>query len=357
MTSPQYLIYVGGYAAAHEPGIRAFHCNATGELTVAWSFAGITNPSFLAVHPNGKWLYAVSEMSQQENGRAGEVWALSLPAPASAPQALNHQESGGDLPCHLLIDATGRWLLVSNYGSGSVAVLPIQENGALGAMTQHIQHHGSGPRRDRQAGPHAHSTILTPDNRFAIVADLGIDQLVIYAFDAAGGKLNPHGHVATRPGAGPRHMAFHPNGRYFYVIHELDSSVVVYDYHAEGCELTERQRVETRVPGATAAENLAAELAFAPGGEQFYVSNRGDNNLVVFAVAADGQLERLSSQTCGGSWPRNFAVAPDGQFLLVANQYSNDVTTLPALDGGKRLDQPRSKVALPGAAYVQFVAS
>jgi 6-phosphogluconolactonase len=251
MTSSQYPVYIGSYAAAHEPGIYAFRFDAaSGNLTADWSFAGIAGPSFLALHPNGRWLYAVSEMSQQKDGKSGEVWALRLPDGGSSPQPLNHQASGGDWPCHLLIDATGNWLLVSNYGSGSVGVLPIQEHGAIGPMTDLVQHHGSGPNPERQEGPHAHSTILSPDNRFAIVADLGIDQLVIYAFDAANGRLHPHGQIATRPGSGPRHMVFHPGGQSLYVAHELDNSVVVYDYRAEDAALNERQRIETLPPGA-----------------------------------------------------------------------------------------------------------
>lgn len=350
MTSPQYLVYVGSYAAAHEPGIRALRFDATsGDLSNAgWSFTGIDNPSFLAVHPNGRWLYAVSETSQRQDGKSGEVWALRLPDAAVDFQEINYQASGGDWPCHLALDHTGRWLLVSNYGSGSVGILPVLEHGALGDMIELVQHHGSGLHPERQTGPHAHSTILSPDNRFAIVADLGIDELVVYAFDAATGRLRPHGHVPARAGAGPRHMAFHPGGSYLYVAHELDNTVVVYSYERERGELIEQQRIETLLPGAP--ESLVADIHLAPSGDRLYASNRGDDSLTGFAITANGLLERLEVRTCGGHWPRHFAFAPGGQFLLVANQYSHEVTVL---DAAKR-EAPRSHVTIPGAACVQF---
>jgi 6-phosphogluconolactonase len=355
MAFSRYQLYVGSYAAANAPGIHAFTFDtASGELTAGWSFTGIANPSFLALHPNGRWLYAVSETSQQSDGKGGEVWSLHLPDQVSDPQPLNHQASGGDWPCHLVIDGTGRWLLVSNYGTGTVGVLPILANGALGEMADLVQHHGSGRDPKRQEGPHAHSTIFTPDNRFAIVADLGIDQLVIYAFDPSTGHLLRHGHVDTRPGAGPRHLAFHPNGQYLYVAHELDNTVGVYDYHAERGGLVERQIIETLPPGAP--ESLIADIHLAPTGDRLYVSNRGDDSVAVFAIMERGQLERIAISTCGGNWPRNFAIAPGGQFLLVANQYSNEVTALPVLDANEVLDKPRSSVAVPGAACVQFAA-
>lgn len=352
MTRSQYPVYAGSYAAAHEPGIYAFRFDTTsGDLTADWSFAGIANPSFLALHPNGRWLYAVSETSQSHDGKSGQVWSLRLSDSASGPQALNHQASGGDWPCHLVLDATGRWVLVSNYGSGTVGVLPILEHGALGEMTDLVQHHGSGPNPERQEGPHAHSTILTPDNRFAIVADLGIDRLVIYAFDAAAGRLSPHEQIATRPGAGPRHMVFHPNGQYLYVAHELDNTVSVYDNYAELGGFAERQTIETLLPGAP--ESLVADIHLTPTGDRLYVSNRGDDSVTIFATAADGQLERLASRPCGGTWPRNFAIAPGDQFLLIANQRSNEVTVLDKADTPAA---PHSRMTVPGAACVQFAA-
>src|SRR5579883_463958 len=176
MTMSHYTLYLGSYAAAQQPGVYAFTLHAeTGELSAQGSFAGITNPSFLTTSPHGEYIYAVSETCMQQDGVPGSVWALRYAREPWTLEPLNQQASGGDLPCHLAIDATGRWLLVSNYGSGTVSVLPIQEDGALGALTDCVQHEGRGPRADRQEGPHAHSATFTPDQRSVIVADLGID--------------------------------------------------------------------------------------------------------------------------------------------------------------------------------------
>src|SRR6185312_505792 len=180
MSSHDYPFYLGSYAPATQPGIYAFTLDGnSGQLTPGWTFTGIVHPSFVALHPNKRWLFAVSETSAHQEGRSGEVWALHLPAAGTTeqPRQINHQPSNGDWPCHLSIDASGRWLLASNYQSGNVSVFPIQEDGALGTLAANVQHHGHGPNPDRQAGPHTHSTIFTPDQRFVVVADLGIDQL------------------------------------------------------------------------------------------------------------------------------------------------------------------------------------
>lgn len=355
MTISPYRLYASGYAAADAPGIYAFTFDATsGSLVAGWSFAGISNPSFIQVHPNGRWLYAVSETSQQDSG-PGEVWSLDLAGPVSKPVVLNHLESGGDWPCHISIDASGRWLLVTNYSSGSLAVFPIQENGALGAMARFVEHHGSGPNPQRQEAPHPHSSIFAPDNRFVVVADLGIDRLVVYAFDPASGNLQRQSEVPTRPGAGPRHMVFHPSGQRFYVANELDNTVGVYDYRAEDGELSNRQIIGTLPPGAP--ENTVADIHLGPAGNRLYVSNRGHDSIAVFSLAEDGLLERIAVESCGGSWPRNFAVAPDGQFLFVANQFSNTLVALPVLPQTLAPGQPGITATVHGPACVRVIAS
>ncbi len=353
-SSPQALLFVGSYAAPSQAGIYAFSFDkATGHLTALGSFAGIANPTFLVVHPNGRWLYAVSETSQQNDAAPGSVWALRFEREPWTIQPINHRPSGGDWPCHLQFDSTGEWLCVSNYATGNVGVLPLLSDGSLGEMTDRVQHHGSGPNAQRQEGPHAHSTTLTPDNRFAIVADLGIDQLVVYRFDAAAGKLSAHGQARSRPGAGPRHLAFHPNGRVVYVANELDSTVSVYDYDALNGVLRERQTLDTLPPGAP--ENLAADIHLSPSGKRVYVSNRGHNSIAVFDADADGRLARIAVPSCGGNWPRNFALAPGGRFMLVANQYSGEVSVLPQLAGSDGIGAPVARAAVPQASCVQFV--
>jgi 6-phosphogluconolactonase len=352
-TPTRRLTFVGSYAASDQPGIQAFVFDEmTGALTACGSFMGVVNPSFLVVHPNGRWLYAVSETSERNDGAPGGVSAFRFEREPWAIQALNHQPSGGDWPCHLQLDATGQWLFVSNYGTGSAEVLPIRDDGSLGEMTDRVQHRGNGPNAQRQEGPHAHSATLTPDNDFAIIADLGLDQLVIYKFNAVAGKLRPHGQMHARPGAGPRHLVFHPNGRIVYVANELDSTVSVCNYDGVDGALREIQTLDT-LPQAM--ENTVADIHLSASAQRLYVSNRGHNSVAVYHVNTDGWLTRLAIPSCGGNWPRNFALAPGGRFLLVANQYSGEVCVLPLQNGADEIGAPVAGVAVPQASCVQFV--
>ena len=352
--STQSFFFVSGYVAAEQPGIRSFLFDeTTGELTASGSFKGINNPSFLVVHPNGRWLYAVSETGQDSHGAFGEVWAFQFEREPFTIQHINHQSSRGDWPCHLQLDRTGRWLITTNYGTGSAAMYPLLPDGSLGEMTDFVQHHGKGPNAARQESPHAHSSIFTPDNRFAIIADLGIDQLIIYNFDATIGKLQSHSTISTQPGAGPRHLAFHPNGRWFYTANELASSVTYYDYDDAGGTLIEKQTLPT-IP-FDSPENIVADIHISASGDRLYVSNRGHNSIAVYDVRDNGNLALVSIPTCGGNWPRNFALAPGGQFLLVANQYSNEIGVLPILEGMKALGAPVTRATVAGASCIQFV--
>jgi len=354
MTSSQHTVYISGYVTADQPGIHSFTFDATnGSLTPRGSYAGIAAPSFLIAHPNGLWLYAVSETSQQD-GLPGTVWALRVSESRSI-ELLNYQASGGDWPCHLAIDATGRWLIASNYASGSVSVLPILDDGSLGAMTDFIQHHGSGPHPERQEGPHAHSATFAPDQRFVIIADLGIDALRVYAFDSTAGTLREQTTTATRPGAGPRHLAFHPDGKHVFVSNELNNTVAVYAYDAASGTLSEQQIVETLPPDAP--ESAVADIHVSPTGDRVYVSNRGHDSIAIFQIGSDGQLTPVAIPSCGGLCPRNFAIEPDNRFLLVANQESNEVVVLPVQDAPEAVGAAIARVTVKGASCVQFAPS
>ncbi len=358
--SNQHRLFVGGYAAADQPGIRAYVFDeATAELRPCGAIGGIVNPSFLVVHPNGRWLYSVGETHREPDGAAGSVWAFHFEQPAASEQLmiapLNQQASGGDDPCHLLIDGSGRWLIVSNYSSGSVGVLPIRDDGSLGAMTDHVQHIGRSAHEQRQEGPHAHSAVMTPDQRFVIVADLGIDQLVFYAFDAALGKLTAHGHSSTRPGAGPRHMVFHPDGQHLFVANELDSTLDSYAYDRLTGTLRPVQTLPT-IPTGTQA-NQVADIHVDAAGKRVYVSNRGHNSIAVFDVNHAGALTPVMVAPCGGNWPRNFAITPGGTSMVVANQYSGDVSVLPLDSGTSALGAPVAQIDVPQASCVQFLTT
>ena len=348
------LMFTSGYAAADQPGIRAFLFDGTsGAFTLHGSFKGILNPSYLVVHPHQPWLYAVSELAKKGDGKFGEVWSFRFTRQPFTIEALNHQTTNGDWPCHLRIDATGKWIIAANYGTGNAAVYPILEDGSLGEITDFVQHSGKGPNEKRQEGPHAHSSTFSPDNRFVIIADLGIDQLVIYSFDVMTGKLEPHAVAKSQPGAGPRHTIFHPNGTWFYAANELGSTVSAYDYDAASGTLAEKQSIST-LP-SNAPENIVADIHISDSGKRLYVSNRGHNSIAVFDISDDGSLSLVSIPGCGGNWPRNFALAPNEQFVLVANQYSNDVCVLPILEGQEALGAPVLRQPVTGASCIQFV--
>jgi 6-phosphogluconolactonase len=348
------LFFVGSYAPADKPGVYAFSLDdETGAVQFRASQRGIANPSFVVVHPNRKWVYAVSELGIRSHGKPGKVCALAYDANAHHFRALNQQLSDGDLPCHLTIDATGKWILVANYGSGSMSVLPILQDGSLGAISDHVQHQGSGPNKQRQKAAHAHSTTLTPDNRFAIVADLGMDELVMYAFDAVNGKVKLHARVATPPGAGPRHLAFHPNGNILYCANELSNTVGVYEYDAANGALHEKQMLDTLPPNPP--PNTVADIHVSADGARVYVSNRGHDSIAVFSANARGMLERVAIVSCGGKTPRNFALAPNGKFILVANQDTGEVCVLRGREGTNEIGGVSTRVAVPGACCIQFV--
>ncbi|HUG33513.1 MAG TPA: lactonase family protein [Anaerolineales bacterium] len=350
----QSFFFACGYTTHDEPGIHAFSFDEeTGVITTLGSYTGVNSPSFLVIHPNKKWLYVVSETGQGSHGVLGSIWSFRFKVEPFIIQPLHRMTTRGDWPCHLRFDHLSKWLITTNYGTGNAGIYPIQEDGSLGEMTDFVQHHGSGPNQERQEAPHAHSSIFTPDNGFVIVADLGIDQLVIYDFDSATGKLQPHSAVHAQPGAGPRHLVFHPNGKWFYVANELASTVSFYEYDAANGILTEKQTIPT-IP-FDAPKNIVADIHVSDLGQRLYVSNRGHNSIAVYEINLDGILILDSISACGGDWPRNFAIAPGGKFILVANQYSNEVCALPILDGKEALGAPVSRVSLAGASCVQFV--
>ena len=345
------LLLAGSYATAGQPGIHAFWFDtASGVLKPHGTVAGILNPSFLIGHPNGRWLYTVSETGAAADGVPGSVWALRFEREPWAASVLNAQSTRGDWPCHLTLDPSGRWLVTTNYGSGNVAVFPIQMDGSLGAMTELVQHEGRGPRADRQEAAHAHSAAYTPDGQHVIVADLGMDALVAYTLTPEG-QLREHTRAHMRPGAGPRHLTFHPNGARLYVANELDCTVTAFDYDIERGLLSERDTHGTLPPGS--AETTVADIHLNSRADRLYVSNRGHNSIAVFDVDGAGALTRVAVPSCGGDWPRNFALAPDDRFVVVANQISGEVCVLPITTDG--LGEPLARVSVPGASCIQFI--
>jgi 6-phosphogluconolactonase len=252
--------------------------------------------------------------------------------------------SGGTDPCHLIVDATGRNLLVANFASGSVCVLPIGSDGALGDATDFKQHSGSSVDPRRQAGPHAHAVAIDPQNRFVFVPDLGLDQVVIYRFDAATGRLTPNARqpfVATAPGAGPRQLVFHPTGRFAYLINELNSTLTAYSYDAAQGALTELQTLPT-LPANFSGPSTCAEVQVHPSGRFLYGSNRGHDSIAIHAIGPDGRMTSIGHASTSGKIPRNFDISPDGRFLAAANQDSHNIVMF-------RIEEASGKLSATGS--------
>lgn len=319
-------VYVGTYTDGTSRGIYRFSLDpASGTAGAPLLAAEARNPSFLALHPSGRFLYAVSELDELAGAPTGAVLAFAIDSATGALTLLNQQPSGGGAPCHLAVDRSGRNLLVANYGSGSVALLRIGDDGRLAPAATLHRHAGSGPNPARQQAPHAHGITLDPAQRFAFAPDLGADRVFAYRFDAARGSLEPHGAVALEPGAGPRHLAFHPNGRSAYVINELANTIAAFAYDPAQGALSPLQTLGT-LPEGFAGKSYTAELEVSPDGRFLYGSNRGHDSLVVFRVdALSGRLARAGDVPVGGSWPRHFAIAPGGRLLLAARQRAGTI--------------------------------
>jgi 6-phosphogluconolactonase len=336
----EYLVYVGTYTGKGSEGIYAYRFDpATGETRSVGLAAATDNPSFLAVDPNGRFLYAVNELDTFRNEPTGAVSVFAIDRESGALKLLQQVSSLGGGPAHLSLDKSARYLMVANYNGGNVAVFPIEDDGRLGRRTAFVQHVGSSVNPERQAGPHAHSIQAAKDNRFVIAADLGLDKLLVYRFDAGTGSLTPGNpeFVEADPGAGPRHVAFAPSGRFVYAVNELASTVTAFAYEPGPGKLNRIQTITT-LPKDFAGTNTTAEIAVDAKGQYLYVSNRGNDCIAVFGIDPDnGKLEPLEWVPSGGKTPRNFAIDPTGGWLFAANQDSNNIRLLRIDQGSGRL--------------------
>ncbi len=329
----QHLMYVGTYTRETSAGIYAYRFDSeSGTAEEIGLVAEMREPSFLALHPTGQFLYAVSETDDFDEDGSGSVVSFRVSANSGALTKLNEVSSRGGWPCHLNVDASGSMLIVANYKGGNVASFPINEDGSLGEASSFFQHEGSSVH-ERQDQPHAHSADFSADNGFAFFSDLGLDQVKIYQADPEAGTLAPHDppSVSVEAGSGPRHFAIHPSGRSAYGVNELASTVTVYDYDAEAGALSVVQTVST-LPEGFDGENYTAEIHVHPSGKFVYASNRGHDSIAVFAI--DPSTHRLTPKgqvATAGQWPRNYAFSPDGRYLLVANQNSDNIVVF-ALD-------------------------
>jgi 6-phosphogluconolactonase len=327
LAQQEYLLYVGTYTDHGSKGIYAYRFDSsTGKLTSLGLAAETAEPSFLAVDSSGRFLYAANEVANYDGQATGAVSAFAIQPETGKLSLLNQVSARGEAPAHITLDRTGKYALVSNYTLGSVAVFPVLKDGRLGEASTFVQHKGSSVNPQRQRGPHAHAIALSPDNRFAVVADLGLDQLLIYSFDPAKGTLGAQPQIVrASAGAGPRHLVFSSDGRFLYVINELQSTVAAYSYNATDGVLRELQTIST-LSKDSHGNNTAAEIDIDPSGKFLFASNRGDDSITVFAIDSHaGTLTHVETDPTGGKTPRSFAIDPTGSWLLAANQDSDNI--------------------------------
>jgi 6-phosphogluconolactonase len=345
LTKQTIGFYIGAYTDNQLPvehrsqGI--YHAQldlASGAITRVRPVAAGVNACFLVLAPDHRFLYAVADTFAAEQNLGGVVGAFAISGADGELRLLNQTPAPGGRPSHVTIDATGRFVVTIHYGQGSVALYPVQADGAVAAASHVVQHRGSGPNPTRQAGPHAHQATFAPDNRLVLVNDLGIDKVLLYQLDRAQARLIAHDPpwATVRPGAGPRHLAFHPNGDYVYVIGELDATITAFRYDAATGVLRVFQVVPT-LPADFHGENLCADIHVHPSGRFLYGSNRGHDSIAIFAINQHtGELTPHGHQSSLGQTPRNFAIDPTGAYLLAANQKSGTIATfhIDPKDGG-----------------------
>jgi 6-phosphogluconolactonase len=345
-TEPQQSTSEGVYVYRMDPG--------TGKLTFENVIQGLINPSYLAVHPQTGNLYVVHEKESFEGNPGGGVIALSRHPEAGEYSLLSKQSSGGVDPCYISIDHTGRYTLVANYSSGSIAMLPILSDGSIGPASHIVQHAGTSIHPTRQDGPHAHCILPDPANRFAVALDLGIDKLKIYRIDAEAGQLHEHAEVKVTESSGPRHLVFHPNGRFAYVVCELNSTLIGFRYETETGAFEEIQSVRT-LPRGYEGQNLPADVHITPDGKFLYASNRKNESIAIFSIDENtGQLTVQDHIPCGGREPRGFAIDPSGKFMLVANQNSNNIVTFLIDPARGQISRTGDEVEVPMPVCIKF---
>jgi len=357
----QYIAYVGTYTAkTTSKGIYAYRFDPqNGQLSAIGVAAQSEDPSFVVLHPNGKFLYAVNEIGNFNGGTGGAVSAFAIDAKTGALKFLSQVPTRGAGPCHVSLDKNGAFVLVANYDGGSIASFPVHDDGSLGTASGFVQHSGSGPNKERQEGPHAHWIGTSPDNRFALAVDLGLDQVIVYNFDSSKGIFTPmlSGFAKLTPGAGPRHLAFHPDGKFVYVLSEMESSVTVFSYQAKNGTFTSRQTIST-LPKDYSGPKEAAEIAVHPSGKFLYTSNRGHDSIAIFAIdEKKGTLKSLGQVLTGGKTPRHFAIDPSGAYLLAENQESNNIVVFHIDTATGGLTPTGQTIEVPSPVCITFVAA
>ena len=356
--SQGYWAYFGTYTGPKSKGIYVARFDPrTGSLSEPRLAAETPSPSFLALSPGMDFLYAVNEVDQFEGKKTGSVSSFAIDSRSGDLRPINSKPSGGAGPCHLSAHWGGRNVLVANYAAGTVEVLPVNENGLLGNPTTVIHHQGSGPDKQRQETPHAHSIMLDKAQQFALVNDLGLDRVMVYRFDPKAGKLTPNDppSASVAAGSGPRHLAFSPDGKFAYVNNEMALTVTTFAFDAERGVLRELQTLPTVPEGTGRAGNSTAEIRVHPSGKFVYVSNRGPDSIAIFrADPKTGMLTAAGFEPTQGKTPRSFSIAPGGRYLLAANQNSDSVVVFRIDEESGKLTPTGTTVNVPSPVCVEF---
>lgn len=358
----EMLVYIGTYTSGKSKSEGIYICKlnlSNGELAPYKTVKNVIEPSYLTIDKNRKYLYAVNETEEYEGKKSGAVSAFAIDQKTGDLQFLNKQPSLGGAPCYLSASDNGKFVLVANYVGGNVAVLPVEAGGKLGASIDLEQHSGTGPNKDRQETAHAHSIILDNKNRFAVSCDLGVDKIFIYDFDAQNGKLklNKPPFFQTEAGAGPRHLVFHQNGKFAFVIDELDSTITALAYDGKQGTLAKIQTVST-LPENFKGANTGADIHISPDGKFLYGSNRGHDSIAAYKIdEKTGKLDFISRTSTQGKTPRNFAIDPTGQFLLAANQNSDSVIVFRINEKTGEMQPTGSRAEIPIPVCLKLISS
>ena len=346
------LVFIGTYTGGttNSKGIYAFRFDEkTGALTPLGLKAETRSPSFLAASPDGKVLHAVNEIHDYNGTTAGSITSYTVDAKTATLTPLGVESTGGSDPCHVQCDRTGKVVAVANYSGGNFAVLPIGPGGKPGASTALLGGTGSGPDKQRQQGPHAHEVVFDPSNRYLLEADLGLDKILVYRFDAASGKVTPNDppSVSLVPGSGPRHLAFHPNGKFVFTINEMASTITTLTWDGAKGALA-MQGSQSTLPEGFKGNSSTAEIQVHPNGRFLYGSNRGHDSIAVFSIAADGTLKAVEHESTRGKTPRHFTLDPSGRWLIAGNQGSGTLSVF-AVDQSTGALTPTGGLAEVGA--------